>query len=88
MGSIYGGNDRPQRLPSGIHCTTLAVQWQPLQRILFIESVSVFVYSVLGALLLPTIRGLPLCVFVFTYGVLLVLVCMHSDDEPRHDINA
>ena len=48
----------------------------------------VFVWSVHGALLLPTIRGLPLCVFVRTYGVLLVLVCMHSDYEPRHNINA
>ena len=47
-----------------------------------------FVWSVLGALLLPTIRGLPLCVFVRTYGVLLVPVCMHSDYEPCHNINA
>ena len=43
--------------------------------------VCVFVWSVLGALLLPTIRGLPLCVFVRTYGVLLVPVCMYSDYE-------
>ena len=72
MGSIYDGHHRLQRSTSGIHWTTLTVQWQPLQRTLFIECVCVFVWSVLGALLLPTIRGLPLCVFERTYGVLFV----------------
>ena len=64
------------------------MQWQPLQRTPFDDCVCVFVWSVHGALLLPTIWGLPLCVFVRTYGVLLVPVCMHSDYKPRHNIYA
>ena len=81
MGSIDDGDGRLKRSPSCTHCTTLDVQWQPLQRTPFGDCICVFVWSVHGALLLPTIWGLPLCVFVCTYGVLLVPVCMHSDYE-------
>ena len=87
LGSIDDGDDRPKRSPSCTRCTTLDVQWQPLQRTPFGDCVCVFVWSVHGALLLPTIRGLPLCVFVRTYGVLLVPVCMHSDYECSLTIN-
>ena len=45
---------------------------QSLQRTPSGDCVYVFLWSVYGALLLPTIRGLPLCVFVRTYGVLFV----------------
>ena len=49
-------------------------------QIIYILTVCACLCCVLGALLLPTIRGL-------TYGVLLVPVCMHSDYELHHNIN-
>ena len=78
MGSIYDGNGRPQRTSLNHIDSAMAV---PAKTHLVTDCVCVFVWSVHGALLLPTIRGLPLCVFVCTYGVLLVHVCMHSDYE-------
>ena len=43
MGSICDGDNRPQRSPSGNHCTTSAAKWQPLPRTLFIDCLCVCV---------------------------------------------
>ena len=86
MGSFCNGDDDC----SGYHRVSIAPHWLcngSSFKDIYLSTVCVFVWSVHGALLLPTIRGLPLCVFVHIYGVLLVPVCMHSDYEPHHNIN-
>ena len=69
---------------SGYHRVSIAPDWLcngTSFKDTYLSTVCVFVWSVLGALLLPNIRGLPLCVFVHIHGVLFAPVCLHSDDE-------
>ena len=77
MGSFCNGDDdcsECHRVPIAPHWLSNGIPF----KFIYLLTVFMFVWSALGALLLPTMWGLPLCVSVHTYGALFVPVCMHS----------